>query len=254
MYLYAQTNIQLYNQLLSEGYPDKDLKLVSNSYKLAQQLFSLHYRPSGDTFISHLVGTAGILASLHMPVEVLVAGLLHASYIHGEFGKINIKSITAGKREKVRGIAGEKAEKYIYKYTSLKWNSKSIPDYLERLNVYDDTDRNVLLIRLVNEIDDNNNLTPLYCPDLLQRIEYLKNSGLIMIEMTKQLGYPDLALEMSEIFNEVISIKIPMKLNNPDGSKRAYMIVPKSYHRSLLNSAYKQVQKGIHFYNKLIHS
>ena len=253
MYLYAQTNIQLYNQLLSESYPNADLRLVSNSYKLAQQLFSLRFRPSGDTFISHLVGTASILASLHMPVEILVAGLLHAAYIHGEFGKISINSITDSKREIVRGIVGEEAEKYIYKYTLLKWNSKSIPGYLERLNVYDDTGRNVLLIRLVNEMEDNSNLTPLYCPDQLQRINYLKNSGPLIIDIAKQLGYPDLAIELSEVFSQVISIKIPGKLNNPDGSKRAYIIVPKSYHRSLLNSAYKPVQKGIRIYNKLIH-
>jgi (p)ppGpp synthase/HD superfamily hydrolase len=253
LYLYAKTNIQFYNQLLSGGYSKADLKFISDSYKLAQQLFSFHYRPSGDPFISHLVGTASILTLLHKPVKLITAGLLHAAYIHGEFGKISINPINNSKREIVRGIVGEETEKYIYKYTLLKWNSKFIPDYLEQLKKYDDTDRNVLLIRLVNEMEDNSNLTPLYCPDQLQRINYLKNSGPLIIDIAKQLGYPDLALELSEVFGKVISIKIPGKFNNPDGSKRVYRIVPKSYHNSLLHSAFKPVRKGIRFYNKLIH-
>ncbi|MEJ2615279.1 MAG: hypothetical protein P8Z35_09980, partial [Ignavibacteriaceae bacterium] len=87
----------------------------------------------------------------------------------------------------------------------------------------------------------------------LQRINYLKNSGPLIIDIAKQLGYPDLALELSEVFGKVISIKIPGKFNNPDGSKRVYRIVPKSYHNGLLHSAFKPVRKGIRFYNKLIH-
>jgi hypothetical protein len=38
MYCYAQTNVQLFNQLRSDGYPGTDLELVRDAYELAMLL------------------------------------------------------------------------------------------------------------------------------------------------------------------------------------------------------------------------
>ncbi len=76
MNYYAQTNIQLFGQMLREGYSNADLGCVRNAYELVMWLFTGIYRPSGKAFVEHLVGTAGILSSLHAPVEVVAAGLL----------------------------------------------------------------------------------------------------------------------------------------------------------------------------------
>ena len=86
MHAYAQTNVQLFNQLQSEGYSKKDRERVREAYEFAMRLFTSLFLPSGKTFIDHLVGTASILASLHMPVEIVAAGLIHAAYLHGDFG------------------------------------------------------------------------------------------------------------------------------------------------------------------------
>ncbi|NJL09589.1 MAG: hypothetical protein HC908_03480 [Calothrix sp. SM1_7_51] len=70
MHCFAQTNIQLFNQLHREGYSSTDLSLIANAYSLAMELFTGTFRPSKKTFIAHLVGTASILASLHAPPKL----------------------------------------------------------------------------------------------------------------------------------------------------------------------------------------
>src|SRR5215469_10044102 len=77
MTVYAQTNIQLYNQLAELGYTAEDARRVHRAYGLAMQLFTGSYRGSGRPFLSHLVGTASVLASVRAPIEVVTAGLLH---------------------------------------------------------------------------------------------------------------------------------------------------------------------------------
>jgi hypothetical protein len=82
---YAQTNIQLFNQLhCNRYYSDTDLKSICNAYSFARKLFAGLVRGSGKPFMCHLVGTASILASLNAPIQVVTAGLLHASYIYGQ--------------------------------------------------------------------------------------------------------------------------------------------------------------------------
>jgi hypothetical protein len=40
--MYAQTNIQLFNQLHREGYSKAELNLIRNAYELARQLSTGH--------------------------------------------------------------------------------------------------------------------------------------------------------------------------------------------------------------------
>ncbi len=81
----AQTNLQLYNQLLNQGYTSAQCAAVRNGYELAMRLFSSKFRASGKPFLSHLVGTASLIAWLGRPVHEVVAALLHASFDAGDF-------------------------------------------------------------------------------------------------------------------------------------------------------------------------
>ena len=83
---YAQTNLQLYAQMLRAAYPETDVDRVRAAYEFALPLFAGAYRGSGKPFIAHLVGTASILVSIRARMPVVVAGLLHAVYASGEFG------------------------------------------------------------------------------------------------------------------------------------------------------------------------
>ena len=53
MHAFAQTNLQLINQLQNSGYPPAKLKFVATAYELAMRLFTGRFRASGKTFIAH---------------------------------------------------------------------------------------------------------------------------------------------------------------------------------------------------------
>jgi len=83
---YAQTNLQLYSQLMQAGHSANELGTVRKAYDLAVQLFAGAFRANGKPFIAHLVGTASILAKAETGIDVTTAGLLHSVFSHGEFG------------------------------------------------------------------------------------------------------------------------------------------------------------------------
>lgn len=235
---YARTNIQLFNQLRGEGYSNEDIGYVQNAYELAMQLFTCIYRPSGCTFISHLVGTASILATLHVPIKLIVTGLLHAAYEHGDFGIIGIGTIPNAKRKYVKHAVGDEVEEYVARYTNLEWNSQTIPVIWNSLDALDHKDREVLLIRLANELEDNLNLGALYCHNAERRKRYIERWGPNMVEMAYKLEFPALAAELEHVFEETVSGTIPPELCSRNGRDRAYLIPPKSYQKGLTGVIY----------------
>ena len=83
---YAQTNVQLFNQLRSEGYSKEERAFISNTYQFGMRIFTGLYLPSGKPFLDHLVGTASILAWLRAPLAIVAGGVVHATYRHGDVG------------------------------------------------------------------------------------------------------------------------------------------------------------------------
>lgn len=139
----AQTNIALYRQVLALGWAETDLARLAASYELAMRLFGNRFRSNGKPFICHLVGTASILAAHDPAPDLVIAGLLHATYMQGDFGG-GARGATASRRTEVRAAAGEKAEALIAAYADLPWP-------LETGNI----DPALALMRLANEIEDH---------------------------------------------------------------------------------------------------
>ena len=89
------------NFLSQKGIRRKTGKVVVKRMSSRCVLFAGLFLPSGKTFIDHLVGAAGILLPyLHMPVELVAAGLIHAAYLHGDFGGAT-KGISEIKRKQL---------------------------------------------------------------------------------------------------------------------------------------------------------
>lgn len=241
---YAQTNIQLFNQLRREGYSNEDLLCVFKAYELAMQLFTCFFRPSGKTFIAHLVGTASILGSLRVSAEVAAAGLIHAVYDEGDFGSIK-RGISNAKREQVRRAVGEKVEEYVARYAALRWNPKTISAVRDGLDTLDLIDRNVLLIRLTNELEDHFDLGVLYCPNADVRKQSAKRRGLVIVDMADKLGFPTLAVELDRVFREIVSGKIPLELHSTRDQNRAYLVPPRSYQKRLSAAFYQEAVPGL---------
>jgi (p)ppGpp synthase/HD superfamily hydrolase len=220
---YAQTNLQLFNQLRSEGYSDSELSCIFNAYKVVVSLYTGWFRPSGKTFIAHLVGTASILASLRLPAKVVAAGLLHAAYSSGSFDNTSQKGITPAKRQWLIHAVGSEVEEYITKYQVLKWNkNNNISVICQGLDSLEPIEREVLLIRLANELEEYQDLGLLYCPKEKQKRYSDRHHQ--MVEMAEKLGFPILAAEFKKAKAEMDSATIPQELCYCDEKKSSFFI------------------------------
>ncbi|MBD2740768.1 DUF6817 domain-containing protein [Coleofasciculus sp. FACHB-1120] len=231
MHSFSQTNIQLFNQLRAEGYSSNDLSCIRDAYQLTMQLFTGAFRASGKTFIAHLVSTASILASLRVPVEVVAAGLLHATYTHGDFGD-GKKGISDAKREQVKRAVGKEVEEYLARYAMFSWNKKTIPAIFHRFDTLDPLDRNILLVRLANELEEYLDFGIVYCGDFKHQ-QYINYDGHLIIEMAQKLGFPNLANHLAEAVKETALAEIPSEFCNTNAQDVSFRIAPKSYQKRL---------------------
>jgi hypothetical protein len=163
-FTYAQTNVQLYEQLFGQGYARAQLNEVAAAYDLALSLFSALLRPEGKPFVNHLVGTASILAQHGAPFPVVVGGLLHAAYTYGEFGLLR-SGVTPRKRHRVRAVIGEEAEAIVYRYTRFQWNARVIGSLKRQLPDLSQDEQTVIFMRLANELEEGADVSLLYCAE-----------------------------------------------------------------------------------------
>ena len=229
---YAQTSTQLFNQLQSEGYSKKDRVFIMETYGFAMRLFSGLFLPSGKPFFDHLVGTASILASLRVPVEIVAAGLIHAAYLHGNFGGIR-KGISEVTRRQVKNAVGEKVEEYVVRYERMVWGPETLPALCDAVNGMDVIDREVLLIHLANELEHNLDLGGLYFArsekQQRARQHYIEHYGPMISAMAEKLGFPSLSTGMATVFGDMTAVQIPIEPGMTDTHDSGYLIVPQSY-------------------------
>jgi (p)ppGpp synthase/HD superfamily hydrolase len=231
MHAYAQTNIQLFNQLRADGYSERDRAFLFETYEFAMRIFTGLYMASGKPFIDHLVGTASILASLHAPVEVLAAGLIHAAYLYGDFGCVR-KGMTNAKRDQVRRAVGERIENYIARYDRRPINLKSLTALRDRLDDLDAIDRTVLLMRLANELEHHLDLGSLYFPSEKQQRghrRYLESYGPLVVTLAERLGFPSLAAELKIAFGKIAAVEPPLEPCVRVSHTDAFLNPPRSY-------------------------
>lgn len=209
MYIYAQTNLQLYNQLRVAKYSEQALLTVQEGYKLILELFSNRYRANGKSFISHLVGTASILVSQQAPLEVIVAGLLHAVYAQGDFGDRK-SGITPSRQAYITQAVSPEIEALIANYTTLPWHAQTLIDLKNRATTLTLQEQRVVLIRLANELEDYLDLGMLYC-----RKDNQIRKGItpeLMVEFAQICGYSSLASQLETIYQQTAQTQIPLSL------------------------------------------
>jgi (p)ppGpp synthase/HD superfamily hydrolase len=226
MHAYAQINVQLFNQLRSEGYSKEDRERVREAYEFAMRLFTGMFLPSGKTFIDHLVGTASVLASLHVRVDLIIAALIHAAYLHGNFGGIR-KGISDATRKQVQLAVGLDVEKYVVRYELMPWDPSIFSTLHDNIDKLDSLDRDVLLMRLANDFEHNLDLGSLYRDNWYR---YINQHGSVMVSMAEKLGFPSLSAEMAQVFKDIVSTQLPLEPCIETSEPAAYLVVPKSYH------------------------
>jgi (p)ppGpp synthase/HD superfamily hydrolase len=211
---YAQTNLQLFGQMRRAGYGDADLAAVRRAYDLAMRVFSSKYRGSGKPLLAHLVGTASVLVSLKAPVALVSAAVLHAAYIFGDFGDAR-GGATGAKRAALQEAAGADVERIISRYDALRWDSSSIAEIHAGIGSMAPGDRDVLLLRLANELEDHLDLGVLYCGNADERRSAVRAWLHLCVELANGLGQPRLAAEFERVFQEVLSDSVPEVIRQP---------------------------------------
>ena len=223
---YAQTNLQLYAQLRAEGYDEVDQRAAVNAYSLAVRLFAGLHRASGKTFLAHVVGTASILVEERSRLPVVTAGLLHAAYTHGEFGD-GWRGMTADKRAQVAVVVGNECESLIARYTDFRWRPDALSGLREALPELGGIDRDVVRMRLANELDDHLDLGILFYADAERRLQLLEPLS-VCVDLARDLGHHRLAPALADAFAAYRAARIAIGTNSARW-RGSYLVVPASY-------------------------
>lgn len=222
---YPQTNIQLYGELREAGFGEAALAHARKAYDCAMELFSGRFRGSGKPFLSHLVGTAGILARIGARADVVAAGLLHAAYTDGEFGN-GLPGVSPKKRARIRRAVGRATEELVARYTSFHWTRETIPRISETVESFSADERDVLRIRLANELEDHLDLGVLYCRNADERKRYLRRYLVLCTSMAEKLGDGELAAALGETFEETLAARVEKCLLSRQ--RFSFLVIPAS--------------------------
>jgi len=220
----AQTNLQLYAQLRAAGWPAEEVEAVGRGYALAADLLSGWYRASGKPFVDHFVGTASVTAAAGCSPVVVRAALLHNAY--GSVLRLGGRSrVTRRRRREVREAIGPEAEALVFAYHWMPWDDAALADLLGRVEDLDERTRDVLAIRVANEVDDRADL------GLLHSHQEPQAAGPI-VELAERLGEPALAEALRRVVaDEEGAGAVEPALRQPE--RVAVFHAPRSHRRRL---------------------
>jgi len=220
---YAQTNLQLWQQLQEEEYSDGEKSLVHNTYEFARRLYSGFFIASGRTQISHLIGTASILSSLRVPGVVVAAGLIHNIYENADFGSCR-KGCTAAKRAATRRAVGEEVERHVHHVYAWTAGRKPISSMLSQIDAMNPVARFAILIKICDRFEHRLN-----DGGLEQYKKYVDKDGPMMMESARRLGFPTLASQIQQVIAEPDpELSFFKELMNGMAESRSRWIIPMS--------------------------
>lgn len=221
----AQTNLQLYNQLADTGYSARAIQSVDKAYRCAAILFTGQYRSTGKTFLAHLVGTASILLIDNAPLHVVLSGLLHATFLHGEFGN-GKRGVSLKRRKEVLKFVSPQVNDLIEEYTRLPWK----PDYLtENLWIVDKSSvlqREVYWIRAANVLEDHIHFSAYYSQKFCKYNSNKKPHLEFVAELAEAINRFDLA-QIIRIEQQKVPPSFIQELQQTQTS--SYTIAPKTH-------------------------
>ena len=156
--------------------------------------------------------------------------MLHSIYQHGGLIRWG-KGASSAARSEVKASVGAEVEGLVAGYAALKWNRTTIPAIATDVPSYDAFGRGVVLIRLANEVDENLDGGVLY----LAEAERRRNAGRpivpFLVMMAQQLGYANLADELSRVFDDTWTAALPD--SKPQTLRRVSVLVPRSCRKRL---------------------
>jgi hypothetical protein len=123
-------------------------------------------------------------------------------------------------------------EEYVARYERLLWAPQSIPVIHGTLDGLSPVDRDVLLMRLANELEHELDLGGLYFArsekEQSRHQRDIERHGPILMEMSERLGISSLSAEMEPVFKAITTAQLPV-MPLIQGKKVTYSIAPQSY-------------------------
>lgn len=232
MAAFAQTNLQLYRQLHAGGYDGVCIDRVRTVYELAVPAFAAQYRASGKPFIAHLVGTASVLASRAERTDMIVAGLLHAAYMTGDFGFHPGRRRSPRQRAYLRERVGAATEALIARYDATPWRADVIARWRAEFARLTQQDRDILRLNLANVCDDfldAGMCQPLSGKSRLYEDETVQRD---IAELARLSDWPELADVLERAFDEFNTARTSLGVSRGSGTSR--LRLPPSAARRLL--------------------
>jgi (p)ppGpp synthase/HD superfamily hydrolase len=226
MHPYAQTNVQLFNQLSLDVYTHAELRRIRATYDLAASLFSGHLQASGKPLLAHVVGVASILNALGAPPALVAAGLIHSVYRNGEFG-CGRRGMSDRKRQVVAATVGDEVERYAARFATMPWSSSTFTEIHARLDVLDPLDRDVVLLHLADHLEHQLDLDVFYHGNIARR-DTMRPHHDVLLQMASRLGFPQLVDELRGAHARADFADVPPELR---GTNRASLVPPWSYRR-----------------------
>jgi uncharacterized protein DUF6817 len=228
----AQTNVQLYGELADLQWPETEVARARDAYALAFELLSGKYRRSHRTFISHLVGTASIVAEVDGRHEMVLAALLHAAYSAGDWGRPSGRVADARMRAEVRDAVGADAEELIWYYSTIPQAIESLGTWVQA--IADGSSpalaRDLVILRLANQVEELQDYETSERP--LRAIDVLG-------QWATTLDAREIADRLAEIASRVSTIELPAGFGPPRAPRR--VVPPRSYRLSMLVKAREQL-------------
>jgi (p)ppGpp synthase/HD superfamily hydrolase len=226
----AQTNLQLYNQLLRRGDPLEDLVIVHRAYEFLTTLYPGYYQADGKPFVAHGVGVASVLAYLDQPAEMLAFGLLHNIYGNADFGDGQRERVTPVRRALVREAVGARVEELIVRFRDLRVTPRTVEDARRALPDRDETERRVILVDLADMAEKYADLGVLYFGENDWIISAQDRIGGDLIGLARELGQPRLAEMLEQAFAHAgdHAEQVPAELRPSDGRRHLKLVIPRS--------------------------
>lgn len=195
MHPYASTYPQLMNQALEAGLERPALERLRQVHDAVSPLVDGFHRADGTPLLCHLVRTASILLAHGQPLHVVEGGLAHAAYEMHLFAGSR-RQVGASHRGRLRAEIGPEAEALAWAYARLPFfDGEAMDALLARPQELSRETREVLLLRVANELEDHLDRAMAYTP-AGRAAAHAEHYGPRAVAVARRLGCEALASEL----------------------------------------------------------
>lgn len=167
-----------------------DLKLIRKAYEFSENAHAGQIRRSGEPYISHPLGVAGILADLRLDLDSIVTGLLHDTV-----------EDTHATIEDIRKEFGDTVALLVDGVTKLskmqfKTSTERQGENIRKMIVAMGKDVRVILVKLADRL---HNMRTLHSMPLLKQTQIAQETLEIYCPLASRMGISSLKIELEDL-------------------------------------------------------